>query len=971
MKYRRWKKRKSSTTVKVDGAARSHDEVELPLQEPRGSTLLALKKKNKEFHSQARIDKVLCHVLDKQESNTGALATYAQWLSPSAINEYLMNESAASRNCEARYRHYLHTIVAIGRAKVDLVHSVEIERARCLLDSQSCADSGALVIGEELADAVPLLLPYPSSSAITLQKDIRRLVIRLCYNFACAFSAELKNGDYVSAYNSTRWLARPAVEEALKIENSDFRSLLDTCLPSWRMWAAWEPNKVRMQTWSLYSKHAPSTIKDLLKLEGPDISGENDSEQKTFREGLVFRDSESPRDDLTIASVAITARNDLLDGDGSLFHILDELTKLIDHATTADPIFTDLLDHFCRSQKINWQALKLVDCVRIINDTKFTRIIKQDFERTRWRFLYGLDLDEVLYIIPFLGDARIQPLKDRIIPDVIEQVSDHLIDLRTTVLDSIHLNRVCEVSTIEIVELSQRLQGSTWFLKELSPSVRRLVCNPPDISKLRRLAAIRKLDQLDSQLPSNNLEQQIDQYVHVCLAVAPEQSESDRVLIDTLIDVYGNDTNTRHQELAVFVAESKLGGSDFKSCCIRDIANLSHLYIDHICDALFLTGTARHPATRAALRILARKVSDVARLRLRTILRAAIFEDTKLIFEHFKQDLNFTAYSELLYDIRTVFPGMEGKELFGSSFSLNQEVHAWFEKIDLHPASRRHLEDVLGEQPTLGLLLRSFPSHASDILALLETMDQLKSRAIRERQELTSLILSKMSNPQLILRVQATLLTLLDVGVETLEKSISLIRAQRQESTGFANLFWTQLMRSELQEEDRLALHEVGKLFAVNTNPSTGSVKNVIENTAEDLQRRYARLIDEARRLENLRLSTQTIKPEAMWDLLEELDIRRPPVLIDILARVPESLQSVIEAVSEHDVEMHFPVSLLTRMQRVAIGVNDDDNFVVRLSIGGDGRLRDFVYTCQAAKHRSLPRDITCPLCCLIETGGP
>lgn len=94
----------------------------------------------------------------------------------------------------------------------------------------------------------------------------------------------------------------------------------------------------------------------------------------------------------------------------------------------------------------------------------------------------------------------------------------------------------------------------------------------------------------------------------------------------------------------------------------------------------------------------------------------------------------------------------------------------------------------------------------------------------------------------------------------------------------------------------------------------------------------------EARRLENLRLSLQAVDAGSVSKLLARLDIEAPSVVEDALATLPSSLGSLAEGISKNELELQFPATELTRLQRFAIGADDAESFLIRLTLGHDGK---------------------------------
>lgn len=83
-----------------------------------------------------------------------------------------------------------------------------------------------------------------------------------------------------------------------------------------------------------------------------------------------------------------------------------------------------------------------------------------------------------------------------------------------------------------------------------------------------------------------------------------------------------------------------------------------------------------------------------------------------------------------------------------------------------------------------------------------------------------------------------------------------------------------------------------------------------------------------------MRLSLQAVDPDAVSRILTKLEIKAPSIIDDMLATLPTELLLTIEKVGQNEIEMQFPLSNLTALQREAMGAGDSQSLLVRLVIG-------------------------------------
>lgn len=245
--------------------------------------------------------------------------------------------------------------------------------------------------------------------------------------------------------------------------------------------------------------------------------------------------------------------------------------------------------------------------------------------------------------------------------------------------------------------------------------------------------------------------------------------------------------------------------------------------------------------------------------------------------------------------------------------------------------------------------LESVLEHGTAIQILL-----LDPAASKNDQYLRMLHLVKDSNSSYHTRLMDTIVALLDSRnadeIEDLLSVVSKARLKgaemclcvldscRQVSPDFAQVVLAANLRAgDLSEPDRLALRKVAKLFGIDLDAEGNPSKGGLREAANGLHEQYLKLMTEAQRLENLRLSLQALTPQSVSELLVRLHIETPSVIDDTIASLHSSLGSLIERISDDELELQFPATSFTRLQRFAIGAGDAESFLIRLTLGHDG----------------------------------
>lgn len=132
---------------------------------------------------------------------------------------------------------------------------------------------------------------------------------------------------------------------------------------------------------------------------------------------------------------------------------------------------------------------------------------------------------------------------------------------------------------------------------------------------------------------------------------------------------------------------------------------------------------------------------------------------------------------------------------------------------------------------------------------------------------------------------------------------------------------------------------------------------------SNQLEAEYAGLMDEVRRLAAMRASLKAIDLEGVTELLAEAEIEDCEILEDILASFPPEVSNAVEIVGEKEVEIIFPLTHLTALQRKALGIGAAQTFVLLLELCDHTKeLRAVVHVeSELAKNQTLISQSTLP----------
>ena len=317
------------------------------------------------------------------------------------------------------------------------------------------------------------------------------------------------------------------------------------------------------------------------------------------------------------------------------------------------------------------------------------------------------------------------------------------------------------------------------------------------------------------------------------------------------------------------------------------------------------------------------------------MLSFAIEKQHETLLLHAITQLTTGTWLKLLGSIRAVFKGSDVITECRSPRIFNLELHKWSQQIaDYFPTLTR-LESVLKHGPAMQtLLLGSTSSNNCQLLRVLDFIENSKSSSHTKLMDIIMALLHS-RNIEVIKDVLSVVTEASSKGAEACLR----LDSRRQVSPEMTEVVLaTNLRAGDISEPDRLALREVSRFCGINLDAEGYPSVAVLKEAAKRLCEQHLRLVSEARRLESLRLSLQAVTPERVSKLLVTLQIEAPSTVDDALASLPSSLSYLVEKISNNEIELQFPATKLTKLQRFAIGAEDAEIFLVRLTLGHDGK---------------------------------
>ena len=322
----------------------------------------------------------------------------------------------------------------------------------------------------------------------------------------------------------------------------------------------------------------------------------------------------------------------------------------------------------------------------------------------------------------------------------------------------------------------------------------------------------------------------------------------------------------------------------------------------------------------------------------RVILRRMIEQNKSMFHNHISMEVTIGTWFEWLEDVGLIFDDlMDSIPLFRPGF-LRPSLHRWsqriapylpvIEKLAESSNSQAAVQCILGasEEPLstkifeiLGVLRKSYGKH---YLPLMRSIFCFLHPDGDNLWEIEKPFLCMVGTSPLGVEAGFRLMELHHMGSPKLIAEV---------------LLDNYLQDSSMTRGDRIALKALAEALDFELEIDRTSSADALNEAAQYIEDGLASLLAEAQRLENLRLSCKAIDPHGTSALLQSLDVEDSSRLEDAISDLPMAFVDVIDKVGEQEVEMIFPLTQFTAVQRIAMGIGAAQTILVHLIISDDG----------------------------------
>ncbi|KAF2838190.1 hypothetical protein M501DRAFT_1017212 [Patellaria atrata CBS 101060] len=922
MKKRGLFSRKTSSNVwhkKVEMATNCHKPIlnvdlaknpEFPWTTVQEITETYLSRK-KETSSSEKRDAKLLKLMLKHGNREVALAACAHLVSPETLLTFIKGNIHMS---PYQAPAYVRLIAVASYTNPLAVDQMELSRARSL---------NKVLSAPSLWDILPLLETEVVASSL-LHPQIVFYVQRIFSTFALELETLVSKGQWYDVHNiNSNWL-RIVYQNQINNYASTLRAdvLLNIALPSWKKYSEWKPNVQRLHNWTKFSADQRALFKDVLALEGPDIL---EGVQPTLRAALVARQQRSNQPGLRHGGLYLELSSGAQTG---LEKLSERLCKFMDDVSTQSKYSMALLGHYLKNG-FDLNAITLLEGVLKIGDNWITARVVEFIKSTNRES--NQDIERTIRVVLALGHPKARDLQQPMSPQIIPIVSGHMERLERELMPGIMAQYAVEEAERNLYAFGCRVRLVAWMIPLLDESWQVLFRNWPLAETLERTQTLRKdLARMQTD-DATRIVGLVNRYCRSKLIRRLPTHPKHTLIIEALLDLWRSTQDTERRSLAVFLAYTSRFAVDACCACIKSL---------EMPDNNFITQTDRllgqHDITIClGLASLLAERSNSSSI--------SAWKDFLLhIIDDFKGDLltytleksGVSTWFQFLDDIDQAFRDTIRLDTEDSLTTiLDPALHLWNIELLSYRSILICIEGFDHSKSALYCFLTGFNNpQRGDLVAILELL-RINSDAgiLPSLVTVVTFLTTNGHNAQVVSEALSAMFFTRQV---CLREAIEVIDLYRNYSKIFARLrLFNLLLDTERVSTETHMLEQIGKLLSIQQEDDTELTEEELTAVIADITDQFDAILVEAERLDSLRISCQNLDSSSTSEMLKTLGIKIPSALEDSLGSLRYHSWNVMDQISEHEVDLYFPLTELTPFQRTAMGMGESKSLILRITL--------------------------------------
>ncbi|KAF2471456.1 uncharacterized protein BDR25DRAFT_188015, partial [Lindgomyces ingoldianus] len=717
--------------------------------------------------------------------------------------------------------------------------------------------------------------------------DFALLARRAFKDYASQLEGLKLRCQWVTAFNSTVWLPlisdkSPAVTPPGHLLPEH---LLDINFPLWRIWASWKPDLNKIKLLDGLDGAKRGVLPDLLALEGPDFIG---GKHTTLREGLVagyggikpivrFRS--------LILEVSTSKKEDLAE---TIERVSDALEVACKGSESAFRLFVQLTI----ARPITKEALEVLEAVSKIPDTPNfpinDAVLQIYLSQPK---IGGRHISALSHLLPALDNPRGEDLcKVMLKPWLIHGIEKCIRDCQAAVRTHIDTGLAWTHLAKEFHAFYVIVKDSATCLPFLDTSVRVQLDILPSKDILEAVIDIYRVaggEKVIEVGPGAVLKDSLEAFCIDRLLQRNFITYAHQKTVDAILQVWQGTKCSERRLLALFAAKS-IGGTDFvlRCRCITQIPGLSSEFIKELLAIIQESKTRPEPSCVKFTKFLARTPQIEAVECWRELLYKMIERTSATLVEYTLHHFKAYEWLQWMLELNTIFADTITNSKIPAPPALQSSLHLWAQQLSEFIPTITRLEEALGDNhPAVHCILKG--RNASEVSDCVRALISTNPKGLDACQRIIDSDEDK------------------DVPKDMTITDKSAIKAM-------AFLLGLEMHEDKVPDEK---LATAMKYY-------------------EDVE---AEILEEAARLEGIQRALKAQDPLGTALFLQSIGVQDTSALEEELEALPAGVIDAVERQGHNEVEISFPLTSFTELQRNAMGSGTAKTLLVHLFLDYTG----------------------------------
>ncbi|KAL8745478.1 MAG: hypothetical protein Q9190_002388 [Brigantiaea leucoxantha] len=662
-------------------------------------------------------------------------------------------------------------------------------------------------------------------------------------------------------------------------------------------------------------------LKDFMDLEGPDISNHG---QATLRDGLICRTARpicSTYSVLEWGNLRIAITSESLD---QASKVTERLMKIIGNACSASPTYVAVFSRLCKGEVVTAAKIAILEDLYSAQNADLIQLyLNYQVSNGRSSNLPQTELKRTVLLSKGLHSL---PLRENLGPYLVRLIADSLDDMQNELCK--RLNSFSDLSSaiFDLLQYRRSIQSVGWLLPMLDTSLRKVNAPAPASGAVKALIALRTTAH-DLQLnDGHGLREEIDESCRALIILGSIPDVQLGGIVPILIHTWQQNPSQSQQKLALAVAQLGEVGLDVQRHALADLPFLS----EEMSSTLFSIFQGQYREQYAAC-------SEFMRISVLKPIGThwhwpvyAIFTRMDHLFIEYAIENGVAEWMDLLTNIEIAFHDL--MDWFSPSL-LRPKLHAWTQRLrseGLVPVLIA-LEDSMSHGHALRCFLTGSGCQNDLVNLLKETELSFRRPWFDPVEKIIRMLQSDGGNAKDLTEIVSVMSKMTNKGLRNFSHTL------RQNQAGLTTLAEiiaaASLQDPDLNSSDRHAIQFLASCLSPELDLQGTAQTEKLEVAAQYLDIQHAALFAEAQRLENLRLSLNSIRPHEVSRILTKIGIEAPSIVDEIIAALSPPLVDMVRKLGSNQVELQFPVNRLSKLQSCGLGAPDVQGFLVRLII--------------------------------------